>query len=417
MRLSLIVVPWYAVMIAASPASTHQFDLGVDQTIEGQSNAFGSISNTVADGTYRLRPRAKIGGDFGDIGTGRYNLTYRPTYVGYFRSEGVNGLENAADGFASFNLTQRDRLSANAGFVEYRSIRAISEVNPDGSSDFVASNEGRTERGLAGLGYSRALNARSNLSLNFDFQNYSYPGSNNVGNTSVGFTTSYKRAMHQRLSLGGSLVARHRMFDAQPRVSSSSVTIINVNFLGSYEISRTLKFEFEGGPTTIRTQPGRVDNGPEPESDTDTTYFMDLSLRRDFKKVKWRVIYRRNEDPSGGTSRTSVNDSVSLALSLDPNELWEVVGRLGWSRRTTVDNVLFIDPITGLIVPATRDFRIDQVWTSLEATRRLDDRVHLRMRIRYQRWIEHLVNGVSQPKQDNFSGSITLNYDFDPYVF
>jgi hypothetical protein len=404
-------------MIAAASASGHQFDLGVDQTIEGQSNAFGSIADTVADGTYRLRPRANLSGDFGDLGTGRYSMTYRPSYVGYFRSDGVNGLDQAADGVASFNLTPRDRLGANAGYAEFRSIRALSQVNPDGSSDFVASTEGSTERGLVGLSYSRTLNARSNLGLNFDFQDYSYPGSNNVGNKSVGFTTSYTRALNRKFRLGGSLVARHRMFEAQPRVGSSSVTIVNVNLLGSYAISRTLEVEFEGGPTTIRTQPGRVQGLPEPGSATDTTYFMDIALKRSFKKANWQARYRRNEDPSAGTSRTSVNDTVSLSMNLTPNEFWGLVGRLGWSRRTTVDNVLFIDGTTGLIVPVTRDFRLDQVWTSLEATRRLDDRVLLSMRFRYQRWVENLIDGLSQPKQDNISGSITLNYHFDPYVF
>lgn len=417
MQLRLIFVPWCAIMIAAASAGGHQFDLDVDQTIEGQTNAFGSISDPVGDGTYRLQPRANISGDFGDIGTGRYSMTYRPSYIGYFRSDGVNGLDQAADGAASFNLTPRDRIGASAGFSEYRSIRALSQVNPDGSSDFVASSAGSTERGLVGLNYSRSLNARSNLGLSFDFQDYSYPDSNNVGNKSVGFTTSYTRALNKKFSLGGSLVARHRMFEAQPRAGGSSVTIVNVNLLGSYEISRTLKLEFEGGPTTIRTLPGRVEGFPEPVSATDTTYFMDLSLKRNFKKVKWNLRYRRNEDPSAGTSRTSVNDTVSLSMNLSPDELWRLASGLGWSRRTTIDNVLFIDGTTGLIIPVTRDFRLDQIWVYLQATRRLDERVRLSMRFRYQRWIENLVNGLSQPKQDNITGAITLNYEFDPYVF
>jgi hypothetical protein len=94
-----------------------------------------------------------------------------------------------------------------------------------------------------------------------------------------------------------------------------------------------------------------------------------------------------------------------------------MTARAGWSRRATVDNLLFIDPTSGLPVPVARQSRIDQVWTSVSASRRLDERVNLILIFRYQSWTENRTGNVSQPNQDNYSGSLILTYDFDPYVF
>ena len=423
MQLSLIFVLWCATMTAASLAEAHSFELGVEQQIEGQSNLLGSLSDTVADGTYRLRPKFDLSGDFGEIGIGQYRISYRPSYIGYFRTEGINGLENRANGNAVFDVTRRDRLQASASYTEYRAIQAISELNPDGSFDVLASDRGISIRAFAALGYSRSLSGRSNLSFNMDFQDYAYTESNNVGNKAVGFTIASTRAANRRLTLGGNAVIRHRIFDAQEgdgavlSVGSASVTIANVNLLGSYELSRNWKFDFAGGPSLIRTKPGRVEGFSQRDPDEDLTYFANLSLNRRFKRAALELTYRRNEDASGGSRRTAVIDSVFIALSVDADQFWKMTARAGWSRRATVDNLLFIDPTSGLPVPVARQSRIDQVWTSVSASRRLDERVNLILIFRYQSWTENRTGNVSQPNQDNYSGSLILTYDFDPYVF
>jgi hypothetical protein len=416
-RVHLISGLGCALMTASTLADAHQLDLGIGQSVRMESNIFGSATDPITDGTYRIIPDVNLSGSFDKFSGGSYEVSYQPSYLWYFRSEGVNGLDNKANGSAQIELSRRDQLSASASYTEYSSIQAISEANEDGSFDVLASDQGQTIRAFGSLGYSRSPDARSNLRLNLDFQDYGYTESRNIGNKSIGVTTSYNRAGSRRLTLGASVSARYRFFDEQQFqqqvVEGSTVVVTNINALATYKVTPNVVFDFQGGPSLIRTQPGSVVGRPKPETNSDFTYFMNMSLRRDFKNSNLRLNYVRNEDPSGGSSRTSVLDTLSIVLNTKLSELWRGSAIAGWSRRRTVDAFLIPDQP----LPFSQETQLDRAWISLGVNRRLDERILLRLNFRYQSWIDYEVGGVKLPNQDNYTGSMTLNYQFSPYIF
>jgi hypothetical protein len=404
-------------MIASTLADAHQLDLGIGQSVRMESNIFGSATDPITDGTYRIIPDVNLSGSFDKFSGGSYQVSYQPSYLWYFRSVGVDGLDNRANGSAQIELSRRDQLSASASYTEYSSVQAISEANEDGSFDVLASDAGQTIRAFGSLGYSRSPDTRSNLRLNLDFQDYGYTESRNVGNKSIGATTSYNRAGSRRLTLGASVSARYRIFDEQRFVGSSTVVVTNINALASYKVTPNVVFDFQGGPSLIRTRPGSVVGRPNPETNSDFTYFMDMSLQRDFKKSNLRLSYVRNEDPSGGSSRTSVLDTVSIILNMKLSEFWRGSAIAGWSRRRTVDAFLILNPVTNQPLPFSQENQLDRAWISLGVNRQLGERILLRLNFRYQSWIDYEVGGVKLPNQDNYTGSMTLNYQFSPYIF
>lgn len=408
-------------MIASTLADAHQLDLGIGQSVRMESNIFGSATDPITDGTYRIIPDVNLSGSFDKFSGGSYQVSYQPSYLWYFRSVGVDGLDNRANGSAQIELSRRDQLSASASYTEYSSVQAISEANEDGSFDVLASDAGQTIRAFGSLGYSRSPDTRSNLRLNLDFQDYGYTESRNVGNKSIGGSTSYNRAGSRRLTLGASVSARYRIFDEQQFqqqvVEGSTVVVTNINALASYKVTPNVVFDFQGGPSLIRTRPGSVVGRPKPETNSDFTYFMNMSLQRDFKKSNLRLSYVRNEDPSGGSSRTSVLDTVSIILNMKLSEFWRGNAIAGWSRRRTVDAFLILNPVTNQPLPFSREEQLDRAWISLGVNRRLGERILLRLNFRYQSWIDYEVGGVKLPNQDNYTGSMTLNYQFSPYIF
>ena len=417
MQVRIFPAVWCTLMIASSLADAHQFDLGVGQNARVESNIFGSPTDPITDGTYRINPSLGLSGKFDSFRGGKYRASYRPSYLWYFRSKGVNSFDNKANGSATIDITRRDRLSASASYTEFSSVQAISQAAEDGSFDVLASNAGETIRAFGDLTYSRSLDSRSNLQLNFDFQDYAYRQSRNVGNKSVGAVASYSRGFSERMMLGASLASRYRIFDKQQFVGSSKVVVSNLGILGSFRISPNFVFDFQGGPSLISTTPGTVVGRPQPDSNDDFTYFADISLTRKFRESNLRLNYTRNEDASGGSSRTSVVDSISLSFNSAVDEFWTVNAVLGWSRRQTVDAFLILNPLTLAPLAFTQETRLDRAWVGVGAARRLGKRILLRFGFRYQSWTDYKVSGVDRPNQDNFSGLVSLNYEFSPYIF
>jgi len=403
-------------MTASSLAAAHQFEFGISQQIRAESNIFGdSPEKAIADGVYVLMPRVEVSGRIGEFEGGRYSLAYRPSYLFYFISDDVDGLDNRASADLEFTLTPADRLRANASYVEYNSVQAISQENPDGGFDVLPEDRGETIRALGNITYSREQTRKSRFSVDFNFQDYSYPESRNVGNKSIAASGSYTQAISPRLTLGAGLTARYRIFADQPQygVGSSTVTVANLNILGSYALSRTLSFEFMGGPSLIRTEPGAVVGAETPPSGSDLTYFMNLLLNLSRKDSDYRASYRRDEDASGGSNRTSVADTFSGSARLRIDELWRVGGNIGWNRRQTVDSYNYTDD-QGNPLPFSQVSQLDRAWVGLTATRLLGEKFLLTMGFRYQRWLDHVVGGVQRPTQDNYTGSLRLDYEFDP---
>ena len=404
-------------MIGASLAGAHQFQLGVEQSVRAQSNTFSSSLDPQPGGTYRVAPRVVFSGRLGEDGAGDYALSYQPSYSVYFDQDDVDHLDNKAIARSRIHLTRRDEVSASASYTEYQAIQGLTQENEDGSFDVMAFDQGETVRSFAALGYSRRSSAASNLRLDLDFQDYGYSDSANVGNKAVGATLSYTRAFNPKLILGGSLVSRHRVFDAQEGVGSSEATIANVNVIGSYDLSESVVLEFEGGPTLIRTRPGDIVGFPKRDSDSVVTYFMDLSLAKNFRRAGMSLSYKRDEDASGGSARTSVRDAVSMSLHFEPDEFWRLTAVAGWNRRQSVDALYFFNSQTGSVDRRALEERLDRVWVGFGAQRELGKRVGLILNFRYQRWIENEINGVPGPRQENYSGSLSLSYDFHPYIF
>ncbi|MDE0885885.1 MAG: hypothetical protein OSB70_10160 [Myxococcota bacterium] len=421
--LNLVISVLVAAFAAGSTvAGAHQFEVGLGQDIRVESNMFNSTVNPVTDGVYRVIPLLELSGRLGEFENAKYSLLYNPSYLVYFETQGVNGLDTRAQASLDLQLSPRETLRTMASYTEFSSIRSSSQLNPDGSIDNLADKAGDTVRAFVNLGYSRSVDARSSFNLDADFQDYSFGESTNVGNKSIGTSGSYTHGLSPRLTLGGSLSLRYRLFDAQVTtsgsISSSRTTISNLNLLFFYTFAKDWNFRFQGGPSIIYSQPGTLAGEAAPASATDLTYFMDVSLSKERQKSAYVLRYSRNEDASGGNNGTSVLDSLSAQVSLDLSALWDLDMILGWNFRQSVNSFIYVNPMDpSEILNFTQETSQHQVWGRIGFTRRLGENLTARLGFSYRQIADYEVNGVDQPTQDNYTGSVGINYRFDPYIF
>jgi hypothetical protein len=420
-RILAISVLAMALATVSTVAGAHQFEFGLDQDIRVESNMFNSSEFPVTDGVYRLLPIFELSGRLGKLDNAEYTVNYSPSYLVYFETDGVDGLDNRAQANLDFRLSPKETVRTSASYLEYSSIRATSQINPDGSFDILADEEGDTIRAFVNLGYSRSMDARSGLNLDADFQDYAFDKSRNVGNKSIGASGSYTHGWSPRLTVGGSLSTRYRLFDSQTSdsgsINSSKVTVSNLNLLVFYTFAKDYNFRFQGGPSVIYTQPGSIVGEPAPASETDLTYFMDISLSKEEQKSSYMLRYSRNEDASGGTNGTSILDSVSAQFSLDLGELWQSDVVVGWNRRQSVNAFIYVDPLTGTPLPFSQESKLHQIWGRIGFARRLGEKMSATLGFSYRRIADYEINDIDQPKQDNYTGFVGMNYRFDAYIF
>jgi hypothetical protein len=234
--------------MATTGAQAKEFSFSLEQSIEAQSNMFSESVNPRADGAYRLNPSVRLSDR---PSSGKYEIRYRPSYTGYFVTDFSEPWDHFLDGTASYRITPVDKVSFNAQLSVLETVRASSLTLDDGSSEVILSNQGRMLQFYGGIGYQRSPNSRSQISLNLDFQDFSYQDSGNVDNRAVSVRTRYTRTLTPKLTLGVSALGRYRMFLKRLQVPSSSSTIVNMNLISSMNVSRFWNFSFAGGPSLI----------------------------------------------------------------------------------------------------------------------------------------------------------------------
>jgi hypothetical protein len=180
---------------------------------------------------------------------------------------------------------------------------------------------------------------------------------------------------------------------------------------------------------------------PGSESAEKLTYFMTLSATRSSENGSANFSYQRQEQGSGGEAASTIRDSLAFRLSFSPDEFWNLVANGGWSRNRSSSTLAFRvveagpsglfsdpDPNTGnryelaeatRLIPgeSTRVSNQDQVWAQISAYRRIDSRLSVTAVFRYEKWLELTVNGLESALYDDFIGSVSVRYEFDPYVF
>lgn len=373
---------------AVPPAVGHEVSLGVEQSIEAQSNVFRRAQaqlpgqapgDDIADGIYRIKPLVRLRQIEDDRLT--YNLRAAPAYSVYFVTDNLDGWDVVINGWADYQITQRDRLRFTTGFTNIRSIRSQNIVDETGDPLLVVDDDGRTQRFQADLEYIRSLNSRMQLSLGANYDRWDYDRSNAIDNQGVSATGGFVHAITRRLAWGFDLTGRYRGFVetalAPGVVRPASISaVVNLNLLARLSITPTINFDVSGGPAYVYTDQdlptsalvprwfgvsgavprGRVflgctfivscplddaafltgrlgetslatadlGNPLLGRSNSAPTYFISAAIKKEFVRGSALAAFTRSEDAGSGQGNVSILNSLVLQANYSLSDDWRL---------------------------------------------------------------------------------------------
>ena len=381
MRLRNLLLAWCGLMCTLAPAEAQELRLGLGQELVGETNVFKTSVDPQADATYRIRPTINLSQPESNL---NYEFLYHPSYQTYVQADGLNGWDHVARGRASYQFQARDRLRFRGEYLDFRTIRADTQLDINDVPFVVRNADGRSRRALAELALDHSFAQRVQGTIGLRYDNSSFTESNFSSNQAVGALAQLTYAFRERFTAGLGVDTRYRDFEETEFSPGSNSTIVNTNVIAQVDVTPTLEFRFTGGPAGLFTrqdlpEPREVSrfiaggtlagrNWGDPSTpgtcgtinglpalrrcqpidpsglglmllDTtvvglvpgDTlfgrstsalTYFISVTLRKRFPRGSAAISFSRNEDGGAGLSTLSILNQASLRVVYQLSDPW-----------------------------------------------------------------------------------------------
>lgn len=424
----------FGLMLAAASTEARELNFLVDSNIGADTNVFQRVDNTKADGYWEFSPRIAVK-DSRD--TLEYDFSYRPTYQGFFATNGINGWDHYGKADLDWRPTKADSVSFGGSIVSSRSVRqfidedlSVPATDPD-RFNVVETDRERVVRSIARIGYNRSVNPSTSARIDLNFEDLAFSDEQNVDTRSYSATVSSTRVFDARTQAGLSGTGRYRegrgldYLDPPPapivlgQFSSQTLTgDISLFFVRA--ITPSIRLSARAGPSFTRTEtnapPGR-DADPNTASrdrtasDKNLSFVADISLAKQWRHSAASIGYTRFESGTGGSSSASIVDQVSFNANHRPSRQWNLNMNLTWNRRKTISSV-------GAIGKET----FQRYSVSASAAYAISRQFSIIGRSSYRRFgnqsrITVPVQDTSTQNTEIFVSTVTLRYTFDPVIF
>ena len=240
-------------LLWAGPCLADDIQFALGQRMLGLTDAYRppNQSDGLSDGIYRLAPEVRVSGANEYFG---YEAYYAPIYSQYIRASSRSGLDHFAGATMNIRVTPADRVNLAFQFRDIQGNRTNIEINPDGSTELVNSNLGKTLHIGANLRYEHSLSARTQLIGSLNYQEYDYTNIGNTDNRSLGATAQVQHSLSRRLLLGANVSANYRVFLSEQGEGFRYQTTFNPNAVLRYLLNPSWQISATAGPRVIFTR-------------------------------------------------------------------------------------------------------------------------------------------------------------------
>ena len=246
----LKLIPIVLALCLALPSVADDIQFNVGQRMLAMTNAYRAPDQEegISDGIYRLAPESRVAGTntFFD-----YEAWYAPIYSQYVRASSRSGFDHFAGATLNIRITPVDKVNLNFQFQDIQGNRTNIEINPDGSTELVNSNLGKTLMLMANLRYEHSLSPRTQAITSLMYQEYDYTDVGNTDNRSIGMTVQLQHSLSQRLLLGANVSANYRVFLGEDGNAFRYQTTFNPNAVLRYQINPAWQISVNAGPSVI----------------------------------------------------------------------------------------------------------------------------------------------------------------------
>jgi len=405
-RLGLLL--GFVLMWPATAMQARELELSIGQRIGGDSNVLRTEDREVEDGFYELAPTLIAReGRHEDLS---YVIRYAPRYRAFFETDGIDGVDHAQSARFDWQANPRDRFTLDQSFTSTRT-RRIESVLADATIE--ASDRDRTQRAEVNAAYSHAFTPRWFGNLGLEFQDFDFDTRGIVDNRAYGASLGTTYGIFESTTVGVNASGRFREargLDSQNELSSENWSGSIAGSI-SHSFSPTLDLSLQIGPSIIRSEP----DSDSAESTTDISFFASASLEKRWREASFSVSYTRSESGGSGAVTSQVLDAVNVTVGYVPRPDWrlELIGR--WTQRETLSDIELVGPLTA---GSQRDFQTFQARA--QASHRLTKHIFVRADFNYQVQMteqDTSIGSGSSRTVDTFSGFVSLEYKFDPWIF
>jgi len=409
-RKRLGVLLGFVLMWPATALQARELELSIGQRIGGDSNVLRTEEREIEDGFYELAPTLVAReGRQEDLS---YVIRYAPRYRAFFETDGINGVDHAQSARFDWQANPRDRFTLEQSFSSTRTRRIESGLFSGATIE--AEDRDRVQRAEVNPGYSHAFTPRWFGNLGLEFQDFDFDTRGIVDNRAYGASLGTTYGIFESTRVGLNVSGRFREargLDSQNELSSENWSGSVAGSI-SHSFSPTFDLSLQIGPSLIRSEP----DSDSVDSTTDISFFASASLEKRWREASLSVSYTRSESGGAGAVTSQVLDAVNVTARYDPRPDWhfELIGR--WTQRQTLSDVDLTGP--PFTVANQQDFQSFQAQA--RASHRLTKHIFVRADLIYQnqQTDQDSSSGSGSSRTiDTFSGFVSLEYQFDPWIF
>lgn len=255
-RHSIHLIAIATLSLAAPWAQAREVQVGLNQSMGGNSNLVQGSPEPVPDGFYEIRPDILLTEDRETL---NYRFYYGPQYNVYFKNNQVNGWNQYLSAILDYKMTQRDSVKLDAK-VRQQDYVTTDQQFTGATPDVVAPGVGDVGFYSVDLGYTRSLSQRSSTGVSARYEQWQFTNPANTPNISGHGTADFQYLLNPAMHVGGNLKGTYRAFEERGARPRSSSTIVAANLLFQWRTTPSILIAGSGGPAWLRQR--QDDPGP-----------------------------------------------------------------------------------------------------------------------------------------------------------
>lgn len=240
-----------ALLLLPAAAAAELFDYGIRSQVGWGDNVYGVPDElgTIDDYSIRFSPWGRVSDPDGKL---TWSLRYQPSYEYFVNEADLRNFDHDVGADLAWQVGERTTLLFSEIYQDYDSAQRFNEnAGVPSAPAVLRTQQTKVINNFTTLGLRHNLTPRDQFALNGGYFTREYPEARGAGDlSSFRLATSLNRALDTRTRVGLSGSWIQQTF--QRRVGEDSVTdYYNLSGTLEHQLSRTLRFELEAGPTLI----------------------------------------------------------------------------------------------------------------------------------------------------------------------
>ncbi len=245
-----------ALLVLGSPGAAHEVQIGLQTTMDYDSNIFNSAGDVTDDGIWRFSPSIRLLHEQGDF---TYDVRFVPRFETFIVQSDLEAWDYNVAALFGLRLGPRTQIRLSERFLQTRSLnRAEVLLTPEeqvelgviGQPD-IEFNRNLTKQNVVDLSLTHGFSERLTGNLVGQYSIFIPELENNFTSSTYAATGSLDYALTRRTSIGGGLGYTHQLFEQTTTQDTTTTDFYRLFGRLTHQIDPTLTVSLQAGPSFI----------------------------------------------------------------------------------------------------------------------------------------------------------------------